>query len=519
MEIQSDLIILPPNNHLPLPWSVRGPLGLETGSEVSIALVHSSPDLGRLPDIIVSPLQSEFLSKTYTLEVELGERPGAVADYLSWLGDSIDKETGNKVNIVLSETITLEGRQKHKMHLVLEPAFGTSLSIEEITEITSKISEEHAEDIVSVHPDKIYTSADLNFLLQQSVQVSNGWLKYDGWMRRITEKYPTANEEYDLTKVVVSCNPQQRLLRFIIPRKGVIELRVPHRNRPGALREISDVVRNAGYNILSSRLSRTPPPGFAASTSVVVAACEPLTPQVNPDALRAGMDATDTKFSIESISIHDGKPAEKSLFLTPRRREMVHIDPDVELDRQSVRQDIRLAYFARHNRQPRMFVFVSRRFISKATHKDAFDEQARTLRKIVEAIEEMGCAAVEAADPGQAEDRYYNDYVYKAVFGRLWASDACLVLALDEKQTGALSVSIAHEIGFFAGRNRPLKVLVAASREKDPVFGNIVGKNRLTYPDGDAAFVDDDPDALRGRVRAWLQGVLSNQDSQRPPGT
>ena len=93
MEIQSDLIILQQNNYLPLPWPVRGPLGLETGSEVWIALVYTGERPEGLPDIIVTPLQSEYLTSTYALDVELGERTGAVADFLTWLGDSIASET------------------------------------------------------------------------------------------------------------------------------------------------------------------------------------------------------------------------------------------------------------------------------------------------------------------------------------------------------------------------------------------------------------------------------------------
>src|SRR5262245_4287314 len=104
MEIQSDLIILPPTNYLPLHWSVRGPLGLETGAEVSIGLVTSTGARAGLPDIIVTPLQTEFLNHTYKLELDLGERAGAVADFLTWLGESIEEATGNNVNIVLSET-------------------------------------------------------------------------------------------------------------------------------------------------------------------------------------------------------------------------------------------------------------------------------------------------------------------------------------------------------------------------------------------------------------------------------
>lgn len=191
MEIQSDLIILPPSNHLPLPWSVRGPLGLETGSEVSIALVHSGGTSEGLPDIIVTPLQSEYLTTTYALDVELGERTGAVADFLTWLGDSIANETGNNVNIVLSETITLEGRNKHKMHLVLEPASDSPVERTQVEEVVRGIKTKHSSDVLAYELDPVYSSNDLRFMLQQTAPVYQGWIRYGDWKRKILESYPT----------------------------------------------------------------------------------------------------------------------------------------------------------------------------------------------------------------------------------------------------------------------------------------------------------------------------------------
>lgn len=513
MEIQSDLIVLPTSNHLPLPWSVRGPLGLETNSEVSIALVHGGGSGDGLPDIVVTPLQSEFLNRTYTLDVELGERPGAVSDFLTWLGDGIAQKRGNDVNIVLSETITLEGRNKHKMHIVLEPSSEDStINKTKINEIMDELKIAHA-DIIKYRTEPVYDAAAMNYMLEQTAPVQNGWIHYGDWKKTILERYPDAESVYDLSRMVVSSNPDQRLLRYIIPKKGVIELRVPHRNRPGALREISQVIGSQNFNILSSRLSRTPPLNRTAKTSVFVAACEPLdgnnqSSEENLERLRIRLRSIDTKYSIDTISISKGRAAEKTLFLTPNRRELVQIDPDIAVDRAKVREEIAARFIGKYNSYPKKFIFISKRFIdSGQTTKKHYDEQERSISVMVKAIEDGGCAVIEAANPGKDENRYYDIQVYKAVFSRLWASDACAVLALNEKGTGELSLSISHEIGFFSGRNRPIKVFTSSSRDKDPVFGNIVGMNRITYSDGDGAFVNDSVDSLYQCVRRWIESI------------
>jgi hypothetical protein len=511
MEIQSDLIILRDDSFLPLPWSVRGPLGLETGSEVSIALVHSQPEPRGLPDIIVSPLRSEHLNKTYTLDVELGERPGAVADFLTWLGDSIATQTGNKINIALSETITLEGRNKHKMHIVLEPARGAALELNELERVIENISSLHELKIQSWVLEPIYKSDKLDFMLEQHIRVKNGWLEYNGWIEKILEVFPNAKDEYDLTKVVVSSNPQQRLLRFIIPRRNVMEIRVPHQNIPGALREISNVLKQSGYNILSSRLSRTPPPNFGGNTSVFVAACEPLNSPLSRSDLVARLKSIPARFGIANIATSDGKNSEQTIHLMPWRSG----DPEISLLKTHVREDIAAQFLAKHNCRPKLYIFLSKRFIKSRTHKLAFDEQSDAKRKIVRAVESEQCAVVEAEVPGRGAERFYDDNVYRAVFSRLWASDACLVLALDENCRGFLSPSIAHEIGFFAGTNRPLKVFVADSRDQDPVFGNIVGKNRSTYADPPAGFDDEDADSLYVKVKTWVQTIKAVRQRRR----
>lgn len=505
MEIQSDLIILPSTSFLPLPWSVRGPLGLATGSEVSLALVQSDSAGRRMPDIIVTPLQSEYLHQTFTLEVELGERAGAVADFLSWFGERIARDSGNNINIVLSETITLEGRQKHKIHIVVEPALNPTLDLALLTKIVDAIAREHPNDILSRKLQPTYSAEHPKYVLQQKIRVDSGWLKYDGWMQRIVERYADIIHEYDVDKVVVSSSPDQRLLRYIIPRKGVIEIRVPHRNKPGALKAISNIIREANYNILSSRLSRTPPsPYVTASTSVFVAACEPLEDGVPVQDLKNRLSLQiDTSFMIDKVSTSVGRHAADSLFLTPKRTERVELDAVIAAQRDKVRTEAAQDYYSRYGTQPNRFVFLSRRFLDKAKNASTFEEQRKTVAKIRDALESARCAVIDAADPGQDANRYIDDNVYTAVFSRLWASDACLVLALSDDGTGSVSLSLAHEIGFFAGRNKPIKVLVSASRERDPVFGNTVGKNRIVYCDPPTAYIDDEENSIYRLVHVW----------------
>ncbi len=511
MEIQSDLITLPSDNHLPLPWSVRGPLGLETGSVVSLALVKSASEHRQMPDIIVTPLQTRWLHKTFTLEVELGERPGAVADFLSWFGSAAADITNNNVNIVLSETITLEGGQRHKLHLVIEPVHSQDLQKDVLYSITKKIRASHSRDIKSVRLFPTYSDKIPPYDLEKKVRVDNGWLKYDGWMTKIQEKYGDYVLQYDVGKVVVSSSPEQRLLRYIIPRRGVIELRVPHLNEPGALREISDAIKGSGYNILSSRLSRTPPsPDISPDTSVFVAACEPLADATTEDLLER-LSNIDTSFMIDGVTTSRGRSALRSLYLTPRRTERVEINTETALRKEKLRAELAEAFFQKYKTSPLKYVFLSRRFVSTIDFPDVAREQERCRLKIVAALEGERCAVIEAADPSDVSDLELNDYVDKAVFPRLWASDACLILALYDDSSGKLSLSMAHEIGFFTGRNRPYKVLVSSRRDEDPIFGNTVGKNRLVYADGETAFVDEEKMSIDFLVRAWARAISQTQ--------
>ncbi len=484
-------------------------MGLESGVVVSVAVVSSGG--GRLPDIIVTPLESECLHETYSVDAELGERPGAIADFLAWMRAGIEISTGARINIALSETITLEGGKRHKVHIVIHPAPGSSLTEAQLGDAIGELQNMHPDDVMCCDWQRTYDGESVADCLQQRVVVKEAWLPYTGWLEEILAASAGMSAKYDVTKVVVSSNPQQRLLRFVFPRAGVVQVRVTHDNIPGALQEMCGAIRAAGYNILSSRLSRTPPPDRGGSISVLVAACEPME-EASREALYTRLKSLPRKYKIENVQLSDGQAATDSLFVRPKRSEIAFIDARMNDLRNDVRKNAASAFLAQRQTEPIGFVFISRRSIDNSS--SVFDEYVRSIKCIREAIEAAGAAVVEAPN-NQADDAR----IYEAVFPRMWASDACVVLALDEMGGGTLSTSIGHEIGVFAGRGRPHKVFVAQSRDADPLvgFGNFVGHILMQYPDGDAAFAKDNPHSLYGRVKAWLASNLP-RSARRPLG-
>ena len=70
MEIFGDLVAIHSNGHLPIPWSVRGPLGLTSGSQVSVFTVNAGAGDG-LPDIGVTPIRSWTIKQALTVCLRL----------------------------------------------------------------------------------------------------------------------------------------------------------------------------------------------------------------------------------------------------------------------------------------------------------------------------------------------------------------------------------------------------------------------------------------------------------------
>lgn len=510
MEIQSDLIVLPASRFLPLPWAVRGPLGLRSGAEVSLALCRGSGRRRRLPDIVVTPLNTASLESSCSIEVVVRERAGAVAEFLAAFGEAVIRLSNNSVNIALSDTITLEGRDRHKINLVLEPARGMAIGLPEIEAVVREVSVSRLPREASIVGPIPLRDVKLGKLTaHRKYTVDGGWIKAQEWHDELRRAYPELSTEYDLGRLVASCNPDQRLLRFVVPRLGVIEIKVPHFDIPGALRGIVAAVHSSGYNVLSSRLSRAAPFPHSSSNSVFVAACEPLRRSVSSKALEKALRKVEPKFGVSpSITISEGRRASDTVYLKPRRREVVDLDPYMIGLRDQAKVDVDEQFFRTYETFPARRVFLSTRFINESAESKIIDEQSRTIRKITDVLGRLGCAVVDASIRASSAGKASDDYVYSAVYPKLWASDACLVLALSEDGSGKLSPSIGHEIGFFAGRARPWTVLVSRGRDVDPVFGNIVGKNRLVYANCPTGLNDGAQNSIAAVLGAWVKSSL-----------
>lgn len=463
MEVQADLVRLNPNGYLPLPWSVRAHLGLASGAGVTIVLTNPPPGRGRVPDILVTPLTPHRLRTTFSVEITVPEKEGAVRDVLALVSDA--------ANIVLSDTITLEGRDEHKVNLVIEPAYGAP----EVDEFRQTLEEmfrslgPHAQPTIA----PTYTGAK-HLEFEEPRRIENAYLPWNGWREILASDYPKDEKLFDLSRVVVSSNPDQRLLRYIFPRQGVVQLTAPHNNLPGALREITGAISKTGYNILSSRLSRTPRPKATERMSVFVAVCEPVNKKATPEGLKLAVQAIPKTYIAKRCKLDYGANASDTRYLVPRGARVIRPPGDLK---QSVLEERVNARLASSAGEQAMLFFLSYRFIKSLTEdENRLTEHETSLEVIRKAVRHAGGAILEAPVNTGAETSR------EAIYPRLWAADACLVLALDENGEGVLSLSQAHEIGFFAGQRKPVRVLVERNRaRKVNALGNIDGYTRIDY--------------------------------------
>lgn len=508
MEIHGDLIQLEHKGYLPLPWTVRAHLGLANGTHVQLALTKPKPGLRRVPDILLTPLQTQRLNETLCVELEVDEREGAVAAVLS--------KFSKNVNIVLSDSITLEGRQKHKISVIVEPAkTGTTYS-QFRKEISRNLDIDNWPTRLKLpNITRVYDGPS-NFLREYDATVRNGFVKTAEWRKEIEREYPDDVAYFDLSRLVVSSNPDQRLLRYVIPRKGVVQVTVPHRNIPHAVKEISRTIRDNDYNILSSRLSRTPPHGaLEGNISEFVAVCEPVKEAADPRRLKASIldgDNILTGFGISRVKTTTGRWAENTTYIAPLNSRFVSPGEKMALLNKRCRQQIISEYLSSFGKPPHLLVFVSRRFVqTRSRARLILEEYEHSLAEIRTAILDASCAVVEA------DIKSGQDTTPDAVYPRLWSSDACLVLALDELGHGALSPSQMHEYGFFMGQTKPVKALVEKTRQGQLNVGNIDGYTRLEYAGGAQLQKRTSSQSLYAAVTRFMNNLFEHYSIGRDP--
>lgn len=492
MEIMGGLILLDKEDTLPIPWFMRSHLGLQRGCKVSFALTQTQ-ESGHLPDIVVSPLDPRHFHEITTVTVANSEGIGTLAEVI--------REIQPPINIALADSVTIEGRARHRINLVIEKIDGAEREsyVDRRTEFIRRFSFAPGAYDYDLKFDEIDKSQRL-FTRVKTVRVSNGCIPIGDLLQYVRSRYNNIVGNYDLQKLVVSSNPDQRILRYIIPRKGVMTIKVPHEDAPGVLRIVLEKIGAAGYNILCSRLSRVPPDANVAKASIFVAECEPEPNAVSPKELVDSL----TMDSVYGPSFEYGVRARDCLYLRPPHS-VVALPQKSYLD--GISEELKKLRFAepayRGDRQ--RSVFVSRRFIDTKPNIDASVRvfYTKLLKALEKGINEAGWAM------SSAPPEYAGMPIEAEIYPRLWVSDALIVVAFYDDASGRLSLNQAHELGFYMGQNKPTAILIDNTKIPDFQLSNYAGRQVLDYQ-ANVAFDEDDHGSISALVRSWLNKIMND---------
>jgi hypothetical protein len=446
----------------------------------------------QLPDIVVSPLDPRQFHEITNVTLANREGIGTLAEVI--------REIRPPINIALADSVTIEGRARHRINLVIEKADGAERDtyVDQRTSFVrrfSKAPDAYDYELEVTEIDK----SQRRFTGAKAVRVKNGCVQIGDLLRQIRAAHPTLVDNYDLGRVVVSSNPDQRILRYIIPRKGVVTITIPHEDAPGVLRTILEGVGDAGYNILCSRLSRVPPDDIEKA-SIFVAECEPGPNAVSPRELIESLKAD----SVYTGTFDFGVRARDSLYLRPRHSVVALPQPSYRDGIKTELQRLRVANPAFRGDRQRS-VFVSRRFIETKPSIDANVSAAYAkLRKALEkGIDDAGWA-MSSAPPDYAGKPIDNE-----IYPRLWVSDAIIVVAFFDDASGQLSLNQAHELGFYMGQNKPTAILIDNAKMADFNVSNYAGRQILDYQ-ANVAFHEGDSGSISARVKQWLTKVAQD---------
>jgi len=262
MQVLGDLVKLTGAHplSLPLPWWHRAPLGLITGTSVYVAILK--PMKRPVGDIIISVLNPDKWENMLRVECKHEDRPGVIHMLLHAVRD---------LNIALGEAVTVETGSKLSSCFICE-APGTLKAGDFVARITGELKAEDFSDVdvrpFSLMPLKIHQPC------YQNIRVDHGWLHGIDWRDRFGRHFPEVGRQrpVDLNRVVVSADTEKRLLRYVFPLAGAITVTIRHKDAPGALRALSNALKESGANVLSALLRRSKQPmGYAE----YVAVCEP----------------------------------------------------------------------------------------------------------------------------------------------------------------------------------------------------------------------------------------------------
>lgn len=482
MEVMGGLIRLDQPGILPIPWYMRSYLGLETGSKVWYAATEPADEL-RLPDIIVSPLDPRDFHEIRSVTLSHPEGVGTVAEIL--------KNIGGAINIALADSVTLEKRDRHRINLILERGGGGTVEYKKaLDDFVNLYSSQDRYEL----SDMPLGSEPTEVIQPKRVPVSEGQIRIGSLLSIISEKYAHIADQFDFSRVVTSSSPDQRLVRYIIPKKGVITLRVEHEDRPGVLHRLVRSISDHDFNILCSRLSRARPDVSDAESSTFVCEIEPGKNSASPDKLVKDLEEDR---AIYKCNYNHGVRTRDTLY--PKPKNSITISPEDNL--------ISSIDLLKNNLEGRRSVFISRRFIEM---KEGIPEEIKNLySKILREVRDGALAA--GWEPQEAPPNKPDREIDQAVYPALWLSDAFLILAFFDDGTAILSPNQAMELGFGRGQRKSTAVLIESSKIPEFNVSNYAGRQYLDY-NISMAFERQDEDSIFSKIKRWLTDISRSLD-------
>lgn len=458
---------------LPLPWYHRAALGLMSSTPVHVALqAPGERPYGDLLISIVDPARWPFVAE---IRAARSDGPGLLANVFHCLAP---------LNGAVAEAVTIDSGSRHETCLIVEP-----VNLQPVSDEVERIGTElrAAEFVVESKP--VYP-VEPQLVWMEVGRIEHGWAHVEGWREALAAQGAQSSgaDRFDRELAVVSASPEQRVLRYVFPRRGAISVSVKHTNEPGAMAAIAKALAGQDLNILSLVVRRGAMPiGKAEALIVVEPISEQLTESETKDRVGKALTGCRPRRRV-SHTVFDPIDPESKDVLYPRRPHEIAIRPAPSL------AVVILAVKAElpNDKRP---IFISRRFVEAAV-----DQNESVIKELRAALFRRGFIAVEGT-PEPGAERTVSDQI-KA---KMWASEAAIVLVLSSPDKRVFSENLAHELGFMQGQGKPLLPLVEAGVADDIMkIANLQGLQLTTFTK-ESALDRDSSTSIDHQVGLWLQ--------------
>lgn len=469
MQVLGDLVELPTTtDSIPLPWWHRAPLGLQTGTQCYVSLVkRASRPVG---DVIVSVLEPG--QEIVRIDCEKRDGIGVVANAIRAL---------EGYNIELAESATVHGGARHPVTLICTPVVdGNHEDLKSGALETLKQEGFAVSSIAGIARNDLFWT--------RAATVEWGWIHGVRWSQPLVDRSDPREgvQHVDLKRAVVSADTQQRLLRFVFPRKGARTVLIEHRNRPGILARITDILSGCGLNMLSFLLRRG---GAQPGNNVLVAVCEPGAEMAEDawERLAAGLAEFPHDYQVD-LKTNEGLSADR--VLAPSRRDAViapippHLVTPVRRRRRELPQHL----------TP---VFLSRR-VQETPRSKLLVEAVR------QGIQDGGGTCLEV---NPRHDASQFDTVAQDVATSLWVADRGIALISDFPRDDIVGGNMPQEIGFLQGQAKQVLVLVQSNlvEQFQRRVSNLSGIWVRQFGQDEGAL--DAETGVRAIVKEWMLGA------------